>query len=46
LIRVNTRYNIFGIRPTQAELISASLVISGVALLIYLKRREPQVSVK
>jgi phosphatidylglycerol---prolipoprotein diacylglyceryl transferase len=46
LIRVNTRYNIFGIRPTQAELISASLVISGIALLIYLKRREPQVSVK
>lgn len=39
-IRVNTRYNFFGIRPTQAELISASLVISGVVLLIVLKRKQ------
>ncbi len=39
LIRVNTRYHFFGISPTQAELISAFLVISGVTLLIVLKRR-------
>ncbi|MEO8412723.1 MAG: prolipoprotein diacylglyceryl transferase family protein [Ginsengibacter sp.] len=28
-IRVNTTYSIFGIHPTQAELISAALVITG-----------------
>ncbi len=35
LIRVNTKYHIFGINPTQAELIAAFLVISGVGLLIF-----------
>lgn len=38
LIRVNTKYSIFGIHPTQAELISASLVIVGTALYFYLRR--------
>ncbi len=41
LIRVNTRYNIFGIRPTQAELIAGAMIISGIILLIVLKRRKP-----
>jgi prolipoprotein diacylglyceryltransferase len=38
-IRVNTKYNIFGWHPTQAELISAGLVISGVWIYFALKRR-------
>jgi prolipoprotein diacylglyceryltransferase len=37
-IRVNTQYNIFGFHPTQAELISALLIISGVTIIIYLNR--------
>jgi prolipoprotein diacylglyceryltransferase len=37
-IRVNTKYDIFGFHPTQAELISAFLVISGVVLLVVLRR--------
>lgn len=39
LIRVNNTYKIFGLRPTQAELISASLVLAGVILIIFVKRR-------
>jgi len=39
LIRVNTKYHFFGINPTQAELIAAFLVISGIALLFYFRRR-------
>ena len=38
-IRVNTKYDIFGFHPTQAELISAGLVISGVWIYIALKRK-------
>jgi prolipoprotein diacylglyceryltransferase len=38
-IRVNTRLNIFGLQPTQAEVISSLLVVSGIGLWIYLKRR-------
>jgi phosphatidylglycerol---prolipoprotein diacylglyceryl transferase len=38
-IRVNSQYDIFGFHPTQAELISAGLVISGVAILWALNRR-------
>lgn len=37
-IRVNTKYSIFGLHPTQAELISLLLVLSGVAGLIYFGR--------
>lgn len=45
-IRVNTKYNIFGFHPTQAELISAGLVIAGVWIYIVLKRRgQPPVGV-
>lgn len=38
-IRVNSKYDIFGWHPTQAEIISSVLVISGVVLMIVLKRR-------
>ncbi len=44
LIRVNTRYNIFGIRPTQAELIAGAMIISGIILLIILKRKKTAVA--
>ena len=36
-IRVNTTYSIFGFHPTQAELISAGLVITGA--IIYFRRK-------
>ncbi|MGB4845598.1 MAG: prolipoprotein diacylglyceryl transferase family protein [Ferruginibacter sp.] len=39
LIRVNNTYSIFGFHPTQAELISAALVLTGIILIIYVKRR-------
>jgi phosphatidylglycerol:prolipoprotein diacylglycerol transferase len=38
-IRVNSKYDIFGFHPTQAELISAALVISGALIYFKLKRR-------
>jgi prolipoprotein diacylglyceryltransferase len=38
-IRVNTEYNIFGFHPTQAELIAAAMTISGIILVIILKRK-------
>ena len=38
-IRVNTKYDIFGFHPTQAELISAGLVIAGVWIYVALKRQ-------
>jgi prolipoprotein diacylglyceryltransferase len=38
-IRVNTKYDIFGLHPTQAELISAGLVITGIFLFVRLKRK-------
>lgn len=34
-IRVNTHYNIFGFKPTQAEIISTLLVIGGIVLYLY-----------
>jgi len=34
-IRVNTKYDIFGFHPTQAEIISSFLIIFGVILYIY-----------
>ncbi len=39
-IRVNTTYSIFGIHPTQAELISAALVITGIIGIIYFTKKE------
>lgn len=38
-IRVNTKYDIFGFHPTQAEIISFLLVITGAALLYFLKAK-------
>ncbi|HLR36460.1 MAG TPA: prolipoprotein diacylglyceryl transferase family protein [Chitinophagaceae bacterium] len=45
LIRVNTKYDIFGIHPTQAEIISSLLVIAGIILIYYVKRKNPPLSV-
>lgn len=39
LFRVNNTYSIFGFHPTQAELISALLVLAGLVLIIIVKRR-------
>lgn len=39
LIRVNTRYTVGGISFTQAELISLMLVIGGIALIAYAKKK-------
>jgi prolipoprotein diacylglyceryltransferase len=41
LIRVNTRYTSLPFQPTQAELISAFLVISGIVLYIIFTRKKP-----
>ena len=38
-IRVNTRLNIFGFQPTQAEVISTLLFLGGIVLWFYLKKR-------
>ncbi len=46
LIRVNTKYDIFGIHPTQAEIISTLLVISGIALIWYVRKKHPKLEVK
>lgn len=48
-IRVNTKYDIFGFHPTQAELISSALVIGGILLWIWLGKyalKKPAQSVK
>jgi prolipoprotein diacylglyceryltransferase len=37
-IRVNSQYDIFGFHPTQAELISSALVITGLVLFFTLKK--------
>ncbi len=39
LFRVNNTYSIFGFHPTQAEIISATLVVTGLILIIIVKRR-------
>ncbi|GAA4308774.1 prolipoprotein diacylglyceryl transferase [Compostibacter hankyongensis] len=38
-IRVNTRYHFLGISPTQAEIISTLLVISGIGLILYVRKK-------
>ena len=40
LIRVNTKYHFLGINPTQAELIAALMVVSGLVLLLVFTRRD------
>ncbi|MGB3006278.1 MAG: prolipoprotein diacylglyceryl transferase family protein [Chitinophagaceae bacterium] len=39
-IRVNTRINIFGFQPTQAEVISTILFLSGLTIWIFLSKNE------
>ena len=39
-IRVNERLNFFGIQPTQAEVISTALFLSGIVLWVWLGRRK------
>jgi prolipoprotein diacylglyceryltransferase len=36
-IRVNTKYDILGFHPTQAELISSLMVLTGIGMWIWLK---------
>lgn len=38
-IRVNTKYDLLGFRPTQAELISALLVFGGLTLFVVLRKK-------
>ncbi len=40
-IRVNTEYHFLGLHPSQAEIISAALIVSGVILLIYVLIKKP-----
>jgi prolipoprotein diacylglyceryltransferase len=39
-IRVNTQYEILGFNPTQAELISTFLIITGIILFVFLTSRK------
>ena len=39
LFRVNNTYSILGLQPTQAEIISALLILSGIILIIIVKRK-------
>lgn len=38
-IRVNNRLDLFGFHPTQAEVISTGLVLTGLGILLYLRRK-------
>ena len=38
-IRVNTKYNILGFHPTQAEIISFSLIVMGIFLFVFMTRQ-------
>lgn len=38
-IRVNTTYSMFGLNPSQAEIISLGLILGGIGLIIYSKRK-------
>lgn len=40
-IRVNSTYDIWGFHPTQAEIISSLLMLSGTFMLFYLKKIKP-----
>jgi prolipoprotein diacylglyceryltransferase len=42
-IRVNSRLDIFGFQPTQAEVISTLLFLAGLILWIVLKKKESTV---
>ncbi|HEY8688126.1 MAG TPA: prolipoprotein diacylglyceryl transferase family protein [Chitinophagaceae bacterium] len=38
-IRVNSTYTIFGLHPTQAEIISLALILAGITILLIKRRR-------
>jgi prolipoprotein diacylglyceryltransferase len=38
-IRVNTKYDIFGFHPTQAEIIAVALIITGAAIYFIMKKK-------
>jgi prolipoprotein diacylglyceryltransferase len=38
-IRVNTKYDIFGFHPTQAEIIAVALIITGAAIYFVMKKK-------
>ncbi len=40
LIRVNTTYNIFGMHPTQAEIISVVFIIMGSLMIFFIRSRK------
>ena len=40
LIRVNNTYSIFGLHPTQAEIISLSLILAGIILIIVVRKKQ------
>lgn len=42
LIRVNTKYDLGFVHPSQAELISVILFISGVGLFLFYRKKNPQ----
>ncbi len=44
-IRVNTTYSIFGFHPTQAEIISSLLVVSGIILFWLSSKKEKKIVV-
>ncbi|WP_443946906.1 prolipoprotein diacylglyceryl transferase [Pedobacter sp. AW1-32] len=44
LIRVNSKYHVFGLSFTQAEMISSFLVVGGIALSIYALRNKNQLA--
>jgi len=45
-IRVNNKYSIFGFHPTQAEIISFGLFLTGLFLFIYLRSKAKNATVK
>jgi phosphatidylglycerol---prolipoprotein diacylglyceryl transferase len=38
-IRINNKYNVFGLQLTQAEIISSALIIIGIVVMIYFTKR-------
>jgi phosphatidylglycerol---prolipoprotein diacylglyceryl transferase len=38
-IRVNTKYDIFGFQPTQAEIIAVALIVTGAAIYFIMKKK-------
>lgn len=45
-IRVNNRLDLFGLQPTQAEVIAVGLVLVGISLWVFLTQRQKKKSVR